>query len=252
MSMFGSKEDEEPRIKSDSSWIDKIKNWIKDKILNLPYVLRKPLEWFGFIESDSNDSLGSAVSQNFSSYKDKVSEFTDGVWGSVRNFGESFTENLKRTGEIAEDRFRGYVEGAKNIGNNMRSVVADQSKKIGDFIGRGWGSMMNRTKEVQETSISNINRRLDSVPRIDVAMKPISDGTKKLANVAKIHLEYMASLVRYNQAIHKTLEQIHRSGGMGNNAARMQVSIPQMAQNVEAFGYDDNRKGYSSSHYAFA
>jgi hypothetical protein len=249
--MFGGKKDEEPQIKSDGSWIGKIKEWIKSKIANLPFVLRKPLEWFGFFKSDSKETVGDDVSSSFDSYEERISGFTGGIWNSVSNFGsvvsDSFKKMTAKAGEFLKDRWNKTKENASKVGSFIGSrwnKTKENASKVGSFIGSRW----NKTKEPHTTKL-NTDKKVQETANI--SKQYLNNRGKSFTKIASKHLEYMSKLVNLNEAMYKALVTMAKNGNGGGQVIPM-IS-PQGSQssgNMAEFG--NNRNGYATSHYAFA
>lgn len=81
---FGSNKQSDKSLSPKSGWLSGLKTWIKDKLKDLPYILRKPLEWFGILdETDTNKPI--AVGSSLSNFGDKLKSFFESLWDNFKS-----------------------------------------------------------------------------------------------------------------------------------------------------------------------
>jgi hypothetical protein len=87
---FGEKKESDKSLSPKTGWFDGLKAWIKKKLKDLPYALRKPLEWFGILDDGDGDSV-SGFSKTMGDGYDKMKEFSSKTWKSAsQSFSKGF------------------------------------------------------------------------------------------------------------------------------------------------------------------
>jgi hypothetical protein len=251
-SMFsgnGKKEDNQPKQKS-VSWIDKIREWVKKKLQSLPMILRKPLEWLGFIDGDG-ENIGEIISRKSSEYGDKIGQFVNSLWNSITtisdNIYNTFKEKLPMISETIGSVISGIGNFIKNInpfsggGGGEQLTDAQKAEKAKQA---GWGSWEEYEKSGWQYKSSTSSASIST---------PQSDSN--LSQIARTHFTYMQTMISYNKAMYNVLVEISKNGmgGSGrviNNTPIMPSQSSPNPANISSFG--DNRGGYVNSDYAFA
>ena len=80
LSMFTDKQPESPNIPS-SNWLERIKQWIKNKLKNLPEWITTPLKWFGIIEKGKeSDNVGDLVFDKMKDPSSEIAKYVQNIW----------------------------------------------------------------------------------------------------------------------------------------------------------------------------
>lgn len=116
----------EPNITADSSWGTKIMGWIRSKLKDLPWFIKKPLAWFGIISDDQVgepsgawNSVTDGVKKGFESTK----EFVGGIWDRVKG---PMSDSVGVIGQFATDAWK----NTKDYASKAWDMVNEQAPKI--------------------------------------------------------------------------------------------------------------------------
>jgi len=130
----------EPIINDDSSWGDRIIGWIRSKLKDLPWWIKKPLAWFGIISDDqvgepaggAMDALAGGAAKGF----EKTKEFFKGVWDSMKG---PVGGAMYSIGEFAENTWEKTKE--------YTGIAWDKAKEAGTWFKDSMTSMADKAKE---------------------------------------------------------------------------------------------------------
>jgi hypothetical protein len=130
MGFFGDKVKDVGNLKSNSSWYNKLGEWIYKKLGDMPYWIRKPLEWFGIIESTSEDptvwaSIKSATSGGMSG----IIDFVSNSWGAVKEMAGVGIDFIK-------EGSAGIIDGVKSMFSKVSEGFENITKSVGNWIGK--------------------------------------------------------------------------------------------------------------------
>jgi len=155
---FGEKKESDKSLSPKTGWFDGLKAWIKKKLKDLPYVLRKPLEWFGILEDGDEDSV-SGFSKTMGDGYDKLKEFSGKTWESVsQSFSKGFEwfkekastlwnslpEAIGKSANWIADKFNGLTESFgkffTSLSQKFEPAIDKISKFLNEFVGKvvGW------------------------------------------------------------------------------------------------------------------
>lgn len=147
------------------NWMSKIKDWIKEKMENLPTFLRKPLEWLGILDSDgSSEKEVSVSSPAFESFKNIAS----GFWGSIKekfvavkdaviknvkdvfnSFG-SFSEFGETVWQTMKDKFGGVFDAVTNGLSVVKDYIAGLGGKLISYVASFFPSGNSKSNELSQ------------------------------------------------------------------------------------------------------
>lgn len=148
MGFFSSNNEQSKDLKENKSWFSGLKDWIKSKLKKLPYFLRKPLEWFGILDSEKDenieDMIGVDSKKNINELQNKISNFWKGL-------GDGVTDALNFTKKIGKDTMT--VLG--NVGQKTFEGTKNLVKKVSNVGGKVVGSTIENTKNLI-TKVGNI------------------------------------------------------------------------------------------------
>lgn len=159
MGFFGGEKESKGDMSPDSSWFSRFKGWVKKKLKDLPYVLRKPLEWFGILEDDGSGELDANFSKNMGDGYNKMKEFSSKTWDSVsQSFSNSFEwfkekastlwkaipDAIGKSANWIADKFNGLTESfgkfITSISQKFEPAIDKIKKFLDEFVGKvvGW------------------------------------------------------------------------------------------------------------------
>jgi hypothetical protein len=260
--MFSGKgKEEQPNQTKSISWVSKIRDWVKGKLQSLPLLLRKPLEWMGFVEGDG-EVIGDYIMNTAADYGDKINEFVGGIWDSLMKIGENVVDGVIAISENIIEAFKTNLPKITEIISNVLSSVGNYIKNLFNFT-RGNSEELTNEQKSEKARAAGWNtwdeyeksgwqyKSNNQSPKMIVS----DSSSNHLNDIAKTHFKYMHQMVKYNDAIYKVLLQISKSGLGGNNISvnNTPTISPQQSSalpNIASFG--DNRSGYANSDYAFA
>jgi len=146
--MFSNNDKKETKIKPNTSWIKNVKKFIKGKMSELPYILRKPLEWMGIL--DGNGAENEKNLKMLSSPKNKSGEFANGkipvkkqdilvkkqdikVTNDNPKPIANISNNIKGLEEMTDVNYGQLkvLEELRNINAQTLKVIADISRQNG-------------------------------------------------------------------------------------------------------------------------
>ena len=162
---FGSKKEKDKSLSPKKGWFSGLKEWIKKKLMKLPYVLRKPLEWLGILDDSKDDTAitTSIMGDKFKKLKILASSIWDGIANGLALVGNALVEGVSMLYKKQVEHYQGLaekdaatrvVEGVKNpfgtivgagseivaLGASWRDAAASEaafSKKQKELIKRG-------------------------------------------------------------------------------------------------------------------
>lgn len=142
----------EPTINSDSSWGVKIMGWVRSKLKDLPWFIKKPLAWFGIISdnqvgepSGSWGSITDGVKKGFESTK----EFVGGIWDKVKGpmgdavgvIGQFATEAWSNTKDYASKAWDSVKEQAPLIWDSIKKTSKEAWDIVTEYAPKAWDSI---------------------------------------------------------------------------------------------------------------
>jgi hypothetical protein len=164
MGFFSDKKPADPKLTENTSWFSKLKDWVKSKLQDLPWWIKKPLSWFGIMEDDSGinsnafGDIGAGVKAGFEGSK----KFFSGIWDTIKGpigdavgyIGKFASDTWSKTKDIAGKAWEGIKsiipktwDGVKNVASDAWSSIKENAPKaweaVKDISGKAW----ERTKE---------------------------------------------------------------------------------------------------------
>ena len=132
---FFSKSEEKGDLTPDTSWFSRFRGWLKKKLKDLPYVLRKPLEWFGILDEQGDTKISwEGIKDSASKGFEKVSEFTSSIWESIKDGASVVKEGAVAAYEWAAPYANEAWEGIKSSFSNMFENIKSAVSKIKDYL----------------------------------------------------------------------------------------------------------------------
>jgi hypothetical protein len=158
---FGEKKESDKSLSPKTGWFDGLKAWIKKKLKDLPYVLRKPLEWFGILEDDGSGELDAGFSKSMGDGYGKLKEFSGKTWESVsQSFSKGFEwfkekastlwnslpEAIGKSANWIADKFNGLTESFGKFFTSLSQKFEPAIDKIGKFLNEFVGKVVGWVK----------------------------------------------------------------------------------------------------------
>ena len=286
MGFFNSKQ-EEGSLSPDGSWTERLRKWIVGKLGDLPYAIRKPMEWFGIIKGSAEKS------ETWEGVKEAASKGMDGIIDFVSNTWGNISEAAKIGVDYVKSIVPGIVDRVKSIFNNVIEGFKDMAKKVGNWIknlnpfkssgvtqnwadeeerklnerakaaghsswkeyeksGWAWKSgnvvVDKAVRDNQSTNKPKISTSSPPKTQVSVARDIRPASINQLQEAAKIQIKLLGEISHWGKLSLVELKRIGGSRGGGNNVS-MNMSVPSpQSQSLEMVG--DNRNGYASSVYA--
>ena len=147
---FGEKKESDKSLSPKTGWFDGMKAWIKKKLKDLPYVLRKPLEWFGILEDSDGGEMESGFSKTMGDGYDKLKDFSSKTWKSA---SESFSKGFEWFKEKASTLWKAIPDAVGKSAN----WIADKFNGLTDSFGKFFTSLSQKF----EPAIDKIRKFLD-------------------------------------------------------------------------------------------
>ena len=264
MDFFGKKK-EEGSMNGDSSWYNRLGDWIYKKLGDMPYAIRKPLEWFGIIKSTSDkspkwDKIGESAEKSM----DGIINFVSESWNAVKEMsssaidyvGKIVPEMISNVKSLFTKIFEGFNEIAKSVGNwiknlnpfgDEKSGISDleKNKRAKDAGYSSWKEYENAGWKYNRPNVSNEQQTTVSVLR---NAKP--ESIDYLQEAAKIQIKLLGEISHWGKLSLVELKRMSGNNG-GGNAINVNAAIP-APQEKSLVTLADNRGGYASSPYALA
>lgn len=178
----------EGEFKQDSSWMDRLRTWIRKKLKDLPSWLAAPLRWFGIMEDEKDSSVKVAEVGSKDASKGIVGYVT-GIWDSIKgpmgntvNVIGDFAKNAwNKTTQFASDTWDTVAQEAPKVWNTVKdfsSKAWDKAKEAGSWFVDSMKAMGDKTKDMINKWIPGI---VDTIAGIaDSAMKVLSGIASKI------------------------------------------------------------------------
>lgn len=150
-SLFSTTESGDSSIgKINMNWIDKVKDFVRSKMKDLPMVLRKPLEWLGIVSEDAasaiqTSTMVSNLKDSVSSGFEKSKNFFKNVWSGISNtvstkveqiksFASGTLDSLKPVIEAPVNNAQAIQKGNDKVGQRMANISSVQTERLGLMI----------------------------------------------------------------------------------------------------------------------
>lgn len=159
-------------FKPNKNWMDRLKDWIKSKLQNLPDWMKAPLRWFGIIKDDlpevAKDAAESAgaMAENAST---GVVSYVSGVWDKVKG----------PMGDAAE-AIGGFAQTAWQKTKEWSAAAWDKTKEAGSWVYDSMKEMGTKAKDLISTWVPGI---IDSIGSVATsAMDVLKSIAKKVGD----------------------------------------------------------------------
>ncbi len=160
----------EPIITEDSSWGERIMGWIRSKLKDLPWFIKKPLAWFGIISDDQvgePSGVWQSIADGAQSGFDQTKKFVGDAWDSVKGpiadsvdvIGSFAIDTWNTTKEYATDAWNTVAEEAPKIWDSIKNVSSkawDLTKEAGTWFVEAITDMASKTKDLITSWIPKI------------------------------------------------------------------------------------------------
>lgn len=171
-------------ITENSSWSDKMVEWIRSKLKVLPWWMKKPLAWFGLIPDSMVGDTPSEFTDVTGSVKagfDKTKEFIGGIWDDVKG---PMAESVDTVKGFAVDTW----EKTKKFSSDAWNAVSEQAPKVWDSIkdtaSSVWESTKNLGSSMMDSLTSMTNKAQEKIkewaPSIVSTISDVADNAMKV------------------------------------------------------------------------
>jgi len=168
---LNNKEDQSGDLSPDNSWSGRLKKWIKEKLKQLPYVIRKPLEWFGIVDESGDskiswDGVEDGARKGFESTKN----FMTSVWDKIKG---PMDEGIGKVGEFAKDAWT----KTKDFASQAWDTVSTETPKL-------WESIKEGSSKAWDTMGNIVSMYTDGIKQLsERAQEKISEWSPKVMEV---------------------------------------------------------------------
>jgi len=131
---FGEKKESDKSLSPKTGWFSGLKAWIKKKLKDLPWVLRKPLEWFGILDDSKDDTsiVTNIMGDKFKKLKILASSIWDGIANGLALIGNALVEGASMLYKKQVENYRVLAEK-----DAATRVVESVKNPIGTIVGAG-------------------------------------------------------------------------------------------------------------------
>lgn len=252
---LNNKEDQSKELSPDNSWSSRLKNWLKDKLKQLPYVIRKPLEWFGIIDESGESKISwDGVQDGAKKGFESVKSFIGSAWDKMKdplkeNIGvvtDFAKETWKKTKDFAQSAWDSVSEQAPKVWQSIKDSSASALEKV-----KGLGSVFSDSIEKMVGSASKIFKGLSN--KIGSWVEDLFDGGDKPKSTPNKQDPRQEAFV--NEQLSATISILKSSNmqtqwlNMLYDAAKEQVRLLGSLVNVSTQSYQELKRisGNSSS-----
>ena len=135
---FGDKKESDKSLSPKTGWFSGLKEWIKKKLKDLPWVIRKPLEWFGILD-DTDDDTALKTSLMNSAY-DNLKKFASSMWSGI-------TSGLALVSDA-------LVKGITMLYNNVKQTLSDAANAVKAFVVEAHNKQVKKYQGLAEKDAS--------------------------------------------------------------------------------------------------
>jgi hypothetical protein len=216
-SLFSTNESTDSSIGNISmNWIDKVKDFVRSKMKDLPMVLRKPLEWLGIVSEDAQSAtqgttmisgLADSVSSGFEKSKGFFKNVWDGIGNAVstkveqiKSFASGTLDSLKPSIEAPVNNAQEIQRGNDKVGQRMSNIASVQTERLGLMISLSQKQLaaLNNLITIGNMSLTELKRmNSNSTPTSIPAIPNITSApTKDLIEFVDNRDGYFSSVYR--------------------------------------------------------
>jgi hypothetical protein len=186
--LSGSLEQAPKEITENSSWSDKMVEWIRGKLKVLPWWIKKPLAWFGLIPDSmvgdvpsSFSDVGDSVKKGFESTK----EFVGGIWDDVKGPMKDSVDTVK---SFAVDTW----EKTKEVSSNAWNYVSEEAPKL-------WDGIKNTASKAWDAQMNLNSMMWDGIKSMGYKAKGLIDGwvpkiVEVISNITKSAMDTLSNI----------------------------------------------------------
>jgi len=283
-SLFNTSESTDSSIgNTNINWIDKVKDFVRSKMKDLPMVLRKPLEWLGIISDDvqstaQNNTMMTGLQDSVNSGFEKSKEFFRNVWDGIGTAVSTKVDQIKSFASEALDKVKPYIEKAKSFASETldkatiyiekaKSFASEALDKAAPYIEKAKSfasgtldnltSFIGKSKEFIKNTLAGSEKQLNNTQEIQNENDKIG---QRVANISSVQTERLGLMISLSQKHLAALNNLIIIGNMSltelkrMNSNSTPTSVPTIPNSSSAPTKDliefvDNRDGYFSSVY---
>jgi len=190
-SLFSTTESTDTSIgNTNTNWIDKVKDFVRSKMKDLPMVLRKPLEWLGIVSEDAasaiqTSTMVSNLKDSVSSGFEKSKNFFKNVWSGIsstvstkveqiKSFASGTLDSLKPAIEAPVNNAQAIQNGNDKVGQRMANISSVQTERLGLMISLSQKHLaaLNNLITIGNMSLNELKRMNSSAQTVNVPSIP--------------------------------------------------------------------------------
>lgn len=184
---LNSDKSQEPTINADSSWGTRIMGWVRSKLKDLPWFIKKPLAWFGIISDDqvgepdgSWGSITDGVKKGFESTK----EFVGGIWDKVKGpmgdavgvIGQFATDAWSNTKDYASKAWDSVKEQAPLIWDSIKTTSKEAWDIVTEYAPKAWDSIKDVSSKAWDVTKNAGSWFSETISEMATKTKDLIDG----------------------------------------------------------------------------
>lgn len=282
---LNSPKESEGSFKQDSSWMDRLRDWIREKLKDLPEWLAAPLRWFGILE-DKTSGVAKIVAKGAKDGSKGVVDYVVGVWDNIKGpmgsavdtigsyakgawksttdmaksawdkakeagswFSDSISAMTQKTKDMINDWLPGIVDTISGISDSAMKVLKGIADKIGSWFKSFFSAedekKLQEYKEVQKTNNDSTNDKYIEIIQ--------SSSTSQLKGLNLLYKESINQTKLLSDLVNigsNSLRELRRMSGNSSGGGNVTVVSPQSQSEKQMITIPNNRDGYASSPYA--
>lgn len=186
-------------LNEDSSWADRLVEWIRTKLDVLPWFIKKPLAWFGIIPDEmageapsSFTSITDGVKQGF----EKTKQFIGGIWDKVKGPMGDSVETVRSFAVETWEKTKEFSANAWETTKEKTTMIWNSIKETSTLAWEGMKIISNSFRESIQNMTSKVKNVVSSwVPGVIDTIKGLADSAKELVKtVARTIGKWIAGL----------------------------------------------------------
>jgi hypothetical protein len=280
MGFFGGEKSEEKDLTPNKNWFANFKKWLKERLKSLPYVLRKPLEWFGILDSEGDVTFSSQdVKDGVMDAFGKVREFASGLWNDIWNGVKSgfnwIGEKFNSVYDKIKGAFESLMETISTGFENIKKFITGFISKITGYVKNLWpfggGDDKKTSESLTETQKESLKKsgwntwkeyensgwkyktNNDVTPTSEVKSVVVVDKPDNLVKLNEIEKHKIKGIYDIRTITIEILKSINNMNSGGSNPVILPISSQSSpGQSDNTVPMSINRGNYGSSPYSLA
>jgi hypothetical protein len=275
LGLFDNK-NKEKDLKPKKSWMRSVKGWIIKRLEDLPWFMRKPLEWFGLLEN--NDATDPTITNKKPEAESTMGKMFDGIWNNLSSMAKIIASlvasSLGDMGDKIKNLFNmdGIMPKIEDLKNSVFSIFDNLLKVFSDFnnnlnqryevFGKNTIANMNNGQNIRPFDKNNTSIQSSNIPNIQsdkekfVISVSNDNSAKNLNSLTTINNDQLKVLQDLRNISIETLKFMAKSNdktvpmpvmASSNNRASNDIANGGVRHNL-----NPDRGHYNKSPYALA